>query len=394
MSKPNSDHTGKRIANLRKLRRLTQIQLADQALISHSLLSKVEQGVVPASPSLLGALSRALRVPATDLVGQPYLTELRQDELDVLIQPIRDALDLYDLGPVPGVQPGTLAELHQKSEELCARMRQTDLKRVASELPAMIAKVTTFCYLHPSDAAWRTLTSLYRTAYDVATKLGYPDLSVIALDRLEWTAQRASDPVWAGIRQYLRTLAYMRSSLPAVGQRLIETGFAHLAQAPTGRERDVATGQLHLGAAVVAARGKDEAAALLHIDEARRIAALTGPADEVHWLSFSPTNVEVHHVGVLVDLDQPGEAVERAHGVRIPDDWPRSRVAHHYSEVARAELLTGKTDDALASMLKARKVAPQQTRYHPTSRDTISGLLSARRSVPDSLTNLAHWAGV
>lgn len=252
MSKPNGDHTGKRIANLRKLRRLTQIQLADQALVSHSLLSKVEQGVVPASPSLLGALAQALHVPVSDLVGQPFVTELRQDELDVLIQPIRDALDLYDLGAVPGVQPGTLAELHQKSEELCARMRQTDLKRVAGELPAMIAKVTTLCHLQPSGAAWRTLASLYRTAYDVATKLGYPDLSVIALDRLEWAAQRASDPVWAGIRQYLRTLAYIRSSLPTVGQRLIATGFDHLTQAPPGRERDVATGQLHLGAAVLA----------------------------------------------------------------------------------------------------------------------------------------------
>ncbi|MEY9946929.1 helix-turn-helix domain-containing protein [Kitasatospora sp. GAS1066B] len=394
MSKPDGEHTGTRIAKFRKLRRLTQVELADHALVSSSLLAKVEQGVVPASPSFLSAVAQVLRVPVADLVGQPYLAELRQDELDSLIQPIRDALDLYDLGVIADVQPESLTELHRKSENLCARMRQTDLKRVAAELPALIEMTTALCYQEPSDAAWLTLASLYRTAYDVATKLGYSDLSVIALDRLEWTAQRASDPVWSGVRQYLRTLAYMRSSQSAVSQRLIATGLDHLAQAPAGRVRDAVTGQLHLGAAVVAARAKDEPTAIQHIHEARRIAALTGPADEVYWLSFSPVNVDVHHVSVLADLDQPGRAVETARGIRIPDGWAHSRAAHHYSEVARAELLTGKTEDALASMLKARKVAPQQTRYHPTARDTIAGLLSARRTVPDSLANLAHWAGI
>ncbi|MGC9539867.1 hypothetical protein [Streptomyces sp. UG1] len=49
------------------------------------MLTKVERGVLPASPSVIGALARVLSVPVTELTGQPYLEELRQDQLDGLI---------------------------------------------------------------------------------------------------------------------------------------------------------------------------------------------------------------------------------------------------------------------------------------------------------------------
>jgi hypothetical protein len=39
------------------------------------------------------------------VTGQPYAAELRADELDVLIRPIREALDVYDLGADPDITP-------------------------------------------------------------------------------------------------------------------------------------------------------------------------------------------------------------------------------------------------------------------------------------------------
>ncbi|SPE56042.1 anaerobic benzoate catabolism transcriptional regulator [Streptomyces netropsis] len=388
------EHTGTRIAHARKVRRLTQRELADLSHVSYSTITKVEQGVLPASPSVIGSLARALSVPVTELTGQPYLEELRQDQLDGLIQPIREALNVYDLGPDPDVSPRPFHELEAHAEKLCALVRVTNIKQVAADLPGLICEATTAAHASPTDRSWQVLASTYRTAYDVTTKLGFLDLCTIALDRLEWAAQRASDPILGGMRQYLRALAYLRASEYRTGKRLIRQSMAVLEQAEAGRVRDVVTGQLHLGAAVLAGRDKDEGAAEGHLDEAQRIAARTGPAEKVHWLSFGPTNVGVHRVSVLAELDQYPEAVRIAQETAIPEGWPPSRLAHHYSEVARAQLWTGRTDAAFKNLQKARKLAPQQTRYHPTVRETYAGLESAKRRMPDTFSNYGAWLGM
>jgi hypothetical protein len=295
------------------------------------------------------------------------------------------------LGPDPDLAPRRLSDLTDQAEEMCRLVRATNIKKVAAELPALICEATTVAHTEGTTEAWQTLASGYRTAYDVATKLGFIDLSAIALDRLEWAAHRASDPILGGMRQYLRALAYLRASDYRTGKRLISLGMSTLEQADEGRERDVLTGQLHLGAAVLAGRDKDSDTAEGHLTEAGQIAERTGPAEAVHWLSFGPTNVGVHRVSVLAELDEYGQAVEKAKSITMPEDWPPSRMAHHYAEVARAQMWTGRTEDAFRNLLEARKLAPQQTRYHPTVRETYAGLESARRQIPNDFINFGSW---
>ncbi|WP_316526163.1 helix-turn-helix domain-containing protein [Kitasatospora brasiliensis] len=389
-----SEHTGERIAQYRKLRHLTQRELAARAHISYSMLTKVEQGAKPATPAVLAAVARALSVQTVDLTGQPYLTELRQDELDVLIQPIREALDLYDLGADPEVAARPAGELHSAAEQLCALVRETRIKDAARALPALIAEVTTAAHAAPSEQAWRVLASTYRTAYDITTKLGFTDLCVVALDRMAWAAERGSDPVLAGVRQYLRSLIYLRSGQYEIGKRLVAVGMDTLGQADPGRVRDVTVGQLHLGAAVLAARSGDGDRATEHIAEATRIAEVTGEATQVHWLSFGPTNVAVHQVATLAEQYRYAEAVRAAEQVRVPAEWPASRAAAHLAEVARAQLWIGRSEESLKSLQRARELAPQQMRYHPMVRETVTGLVSAHRSTPGTLSSMAHWVGI
>lgn len=388
------EHAGTRIAHARKARRLTQRELSDLSHVSYSTLTKVEQAVLPASPSVVGALARALSVSVAELTGQPYLDELRKDQLDGLIQPIREALDVYDLGADPDLTPRPAHELEAHAERLCALVRATDIKQVAADLPGLIHDATTTAHTDPSSQNWRTLASAYRTAYDVTTKLGFHDLCTIALDRMDWAAQRGSDPVLSGMRQYLRALAYLRSGDYRTGKRLVRLGMSVLEQAEPSRVLDVVTGQLHLGAAVLSGRDKDQDTAQGHLGEAERIATLTGPAEKVHWLAFGPTNVQVHRVSVLAELDQYPEAVRSAEETRIPPDWPPSRRAHHYVEVARAQMWAGRTEAAFKNLQAARKVAPQQTRYHPMARATYAGLESAKRRMPDTFHNYGTWLGM
>lgn len=389
-----TEHTGDRIARYRKLRHLTQQALAETAGVSYSMLTKIEQGVRPVSPAVLAAIARALSVQTVDLTGQPYLAELQADELDGLIQPIRDALDLYDLGTDPEIAPRGIAALSAEADQLCALMRDSQIKATARALPALITEATTVAHATQATEAWQVLASTYRTAYDVTTKLGFADLCVVALDRMAWAADRAADPVLAAVRQYLRSLTYLRAGQYTTGTRLIALGMATLGQADPGRTRDVVTGQLHLSAAVLAARSLNGDTAAGHIAEASRIAETTGEATRVHWLSFGPTNVTAHQIETLAELYQYAEALQTAGSLTIPDKWPASRVAAHLAEVARAQLWTGRTDQAQQTLQRAREVAPQQTRYQPMVRETVAGLLSARRATPGTLVNLAHWVGI
>ncbi|MCC3769865.1 helix-turn-helix domain-containing protein [Streptomyces sp. UNOC14_S4] len=391
---PGDEHPGVRIAHHRKRSGLTQRGLAQRIPYSYSLLTQVESGHKPASPDLVAAVAQALSVDVTALTGQPYMAELQQDRLAELIRPIREALDLYDLGPDPDIRPRPAGQLIDTAERLCLLVRATKLHDAALELPCAIAEITTAAHLTPSSGLWAALASTYRTAHDVTVKLGYYDLSTVALDRMDWAAERASDPLLAAVRQYMRALVYFREGEYRIGQRLIASGHSLLDQAPRTREHFAVAGQLHLGGSVIAARAQDSGLVTRHLEEAGSYAERTGEAGDILWLSFGPTNVSVHAVSASIEMRTYGEALARAAKVEIPKGWAISRAAHFHVDKARAQMETGRSDAALNSLVSARRLAPQQTRHHPGARETIRGLIHLVRRTPDTLDHLAAWVGL
>lgn len=394
MPRLDDDTTGTRIKEQRKLARLTQRQLADRLPYSYSLLNQVECGAKPANLDFVAAVARVLRVDVTVLTGQPYVTELQQDRLAGLVRPIREALDLYDLGADDALPDQPAAQLVASAEQLCAQVRATRLRNAARLLPAAIADLTTAAWRAQSTELWRALASTYRTAHDIAVKLGYYDLSSVALDRMDWAAQKASDPCLAAIRQYMRALVYFREGEYTIGTRLIAAGHGVVAEAEQDREAIAVTGQLHLGASVIGARADDQAAVDHHIAEARRCSERTGDASEIHWLSFGPTNVALHRMSAAVEMRQYDEALEQARQIRLPATLATSRRAHFLIDRARSEMETGRTEAALGTIVEARHAAPEQTRYHPGARETIKGLVHTSRRTPDSLGHMAAWIGL
>jgi transcriptional regulator with XRE-family HTH domain len=392
---PADEHAGRRIADLRKINGMTQVALADATSFSVSLIAQVETGKKPASAAFVASCARALHVDIGTISGQPYQAELRADHLEQLIDPIREGLDWYDIGPAdPQVRPRATAVLAALADDMCAKVRAGHLRAVAELLPSLMEEATAAAYTEGSSEAWGVLGTVYRNAYDVSTKLGYQDLAAISLDRMDWAGQRASDPVLSALRQYMRALVHLRSGKYTMGGRLIEAGQRILEQAPDGAERTAMFGQLHLGASVIAARNGDRDTAVGHLDQAHLAASRTGEVPKMRWVSFGPTNVAAHRVAALAELKDYNGAVDAAREVRIPADWPSSRTGRHLVEVANAELWTGRTDAAFKSLLAARKVAPQQTRYDFTVRETVAALVRAQRSTPDTLSNLAQWVGI
>ncbi|MEU1631191.1 helix-turn-helix domain-containing protein [Streptomyces sp. NPDC020096] len=391
---PGDDHTGARIAHHRKRAGLTQRGLAQKIPYSYSLLTQVETGHKPASPDLVAAVAQVLSIDVTALTGQPYVAELQQDRLAELIRPIREALDLYDLGADPDIQPRPANQLVAAAERLCLLVRATKLHDAALELPGTIAEITTAAHRSRSSDLWAALASTYRTAHDVSVKLGYYDLSTVALDRMDWAAGRASDPLLAAVRQYMRALVYFREGEYTIGQRLVTSGHGMLDQALPSRERFAVAGQLHLGASIIAARARNEGLVSSHLAEARSHAERIGEATDVLWLSFGPTNVSVHAVSASIEMRKYGEALRHAAEVEIPKGWAVSRAAHFYVDKARAQMEAGRSEAALRSLTTARRLAPQQTRYHPGARETIRGLIHLSRRTPDTLDHLAAWVGL
>ncbi len=390
----DGNHTGARIAEQRKLARLTQRQLADLLPYSYSLLTQVECGARPATADFVAACAKVLSIDVTVLTGQPYVTELQRDRLAELVRPIRESLDLYDLGPNPDLAARPADQLIAGADQLCEEVRATHLRNAARRLPGLIAELTHTAWAAPSTERWQALASTYRTAHDISVKLGYYDLSAVALDRMAWAAERASDPCLGAVRQYMRALVYFREGEYRIGQRLVASGHNTVGQAKTTREALAVTGQLHLGGSVIAARAADVGAVVLHINEARKIAKRIGDASDVHWLSFGPSNVALHRMSAAVEMRRYDDALKQARKIKLPPQLATSRRAHFLIDQARTEMETGHTDSALKSLVEARRVAPEQTRYHPAARETITGLVHLSRRTPDTLSHMAAWVGL
>ncbi|WP_181793253.1 helix-turn-helix domain-containing protein [Streptomyces sp. WELS2] len=388
------DHTGARIREQRRLARLTQRQLAERLPYSYSYLNQVECGARPATAAFVAACARALSIDVTVLTGQPYVTELQRDRLAELVRPIRESLDLYDLGPNPDLTPRPAQQLIAAADHLCAEVRATRLRSTARALPDLVTELTHTAWSSPSTELWQALSSAYRTAHDISVKLGYYDLSTVALDRMDWAAQRASDPCLAAVRQYMRALVYFREGEYRIGQRLITAGHDVIAQNDPSREALAVTGQLHLGGAVIAARAEQQSSVARHIGEAHRIAQRVGDVSEVHWLSFGPANVALHKMSAAVEMCQYDDALKQARTIKLPSGLPASRRAHFLIERARAEMETGHTESSLKSLVEARRLAPEQTRYHPAARETITGLVHHSRRTPETLNHMATWVGL
>ncbi|MFK0296697.1 helix-turn-helix domain-containing protein [Streptomyces sp. NPDC090442] len=396
--------TGARIAAYRRLNRLTARGLALKAGISYSLLTKVESGFKPASPDMVAACARAMDVSVNTLYGRPDHLAHSHDRLDGPLSDLRAALDNWDM-PLEDLPVRPLDEIEADVRALVKARRAAGFGQIASFAPPLINElVQATATLDGRDAelAHHLLVQVYRGAHDVAYGLGLTDLGALLLARMDYSAQRSGDPYLMALYRYMRAQTTFSTGRHEVGQRIIDTARDEIAAGISAGDQAAvcAAGNLNLRAAILATRQGDGPRAREALAEAKRLAAML-PGEVVgefsrgrHVMSFGPTNVSIHASAVEVELGKWGDALRLAKKVHLPDGFPGDRIGHYWIDTARAQLWTGKNDAALASLLKARKAAPQQAKYHPSVRETVAALVRAARSAPDSLISYATWAGV
>ncbi|SDH25863.1 Helix-turn-helix domain-containing protein [Sinosporangium album] len=132
------ERIGQRIAALRKIRRMTQRQVATQANISLSLLQKVEAGSRAATPVLVAAVAPVLRVSSRELYGQPFV----MDQSHTAIPRLHASLARFDV-LIPPMRPPRRAYSQLKAEtDEVNRLRQAgNYTQLGERVPPLLDEI-------------------------------------------------------------------------------------------------------------------------------------------------------------------------------------------------------------------------------------------------------------
>ncbi|MEV6061024.1 helix-turn-helix transcriptional regulator [Nocardia asteroides] len=380
-------HVGQAIAAERKMAGLNQRQLADRAKYSLSMVKAVEQGRETASPGFISSVARALRIAPELLTGAPF------DDG----KPLADAVNELSILLAEGryARPEEPAPLAQLESELTVAqdLYRGDRTRQAIEaLPLIIRRLHGAARELTGDSqahVYSLLSSAYILAEWSVRRTGHLMLALPALDLADGYAPLGDDPNFAAFSVLARARILTHFGESEVAAHFIDTA---LATADDSRSGMVLAGYSHLAAAINEARKLNYAGASDHVETARELAARTGETD-LYMTAFGPLNVEIHAHAIELEAGDPNRAAIDGAELTYAAGAPPTRIAHHWQDNARAWLMSGKPDRALAALNKARAAAPQQTRLHPSVRETVHGIAAAQRRQSDSLLGFAHWLG-
>lgn len=401
---------GDRLRIARRTRKLSAAQLAQKVAISPSYLQKLESGARKATPSLVLALANALHFGPEVLTGQPYYGEPEaEDGVHAVIPELRRLLLCYDTPDELEIAPRPLAVLASEVDQVSALRRDARYVPMGPLLPPIIAELSHIAFEGGGEeqrrAYWH-LARAYRAVNSLAHKLGHHDLSNTALERVRWAADRSGDPLMQFTAGYLVAGAMLRQGAFGSARRkllALRDELERLQPEHSYTNDALAVdGALVLKLAVVASRENQPDIANGYLRQAEDIARMAGSRDSLAYdMSFGPTNIKIHDVHAMIDMGDAEQALARlAEWGTDGHDWvpPASTVgersSHHHIDVASAKLAVGDRAGAFADLQRARKVAPNHTRFHPSVRETTGALLRIEMHPSNELASFGSWAGV
>ena len=410
---------GERVKWYRLRRGLSQEVLAGRVAHTADWLSKVERGLIPVDRlPVIKSLADALDVSLGDLLAEPSLMEWTADTGPRTVPGLRDALMDYRqitrlFGSHEPEEPPSLDQLRSSVAEMWDGYQAARFGLVTRELPGLLAAGPLAPREYGGAARYRAyglLAMTYQAAAMTLTKVGEQDLAWIASDRSLAAAERSGDPVIMG--SLFRSVSH---SLLSVGQydaavRMTEQAADYLRGELAQRSPDVSPlfraltdaghspnanllsvyGTLFLTGAMAAARNEDRGTVRTFLGEADAIADQLGGDDNRVWTSFGPTNVAIHRVATAAELGDLQVAVDLGPQVDA-STLPVERQVRHALEVARALSSWNRRDQALAVLLDAERLAPEQVRYHFLSRQLVLGWIRTQKGKPPlALADLAR----
>ncbi|WEH18427.1 helix-turn-helix transcriptional regulator [Streptomyces sp. VNUA24] len=402
---------GDRLRTARRTRKLSAAQLAQKVAVSPSYVQKLESGARKASPSLVLALAKALRFGPEVLTGQPYYGEPEaEDGVHAVIPELRRLLLCYDSPDDLEIAPRALPVLASEVDQVAALRRDARYAPMGPLLPPIITELTHVALGggngDQSKAFWH-LARAYRAVNSLAHKMGHHDLSNTALERVRWAADRSGDPLMQFTAGYLVAGAMLRQGAYSPARRKLLALRTELERFQPERsftqDALAVDGALLLKLAVLEARENNSDRADDYLREAEQVAGMAGNRDSLAYeMSFGPTNIRIHEVHAMIDMGDTEQALARltewspvSGGEWAPPSTTvGERSSHHFIDVASAKLAVGDRPGAFADLKRARKVAPNHTRFHPSVRETTAALLRMDSHPSNELSAFGSWTGL
>ncbi|MGH2717998.1 MAG: helix-turn-helix domain-containing protein [Actinomycetota bacterium] len=396
-----------RVAELRRLRGLTQRELGAALRRSESWVSQVERGVQPVERfAVLQSLADALGVPVGRLrpdanaltqsqPAPPRTTQLEALRLALTGHPALPALFSSAAEPAPA--PATFRARVDEAWTLTHTSRFDELAELlAPLLPELESAVR-----RAKAPARRMLNELLAVAYQATAaafaQVDDPEAAWVAADRSLRAAEDSGRPLLVIAGLFRMAHAFLRLDHLDLAEHVAESAakiLRDLVRSPDATPEELSlAGAMELVRAVIAARDNDRAKVRRHIEEARQIADRIGADRNDFNTEFGPTNVGIHAVSVAADLGDAGEALEAAAGLDVSALSPE-RQAHFHLDLARAHAQRRHVGEATAELLAAEVLSPEQIHAHALVRETIYDLLAlSGRRPPEDLLALARRCG-
>ncbi|WP_307846962.1 helix-turn-helix transcriptional regulator [Micromonospora sp. D93] len=385
---------GRRVAQWRVRRNMTQQQFADRLGKSKSWVDKVERGVRRLERlSNLREVAETLRIDVEVLLAA---RPVRPAPVPAGVDGVRTALARYHL---PGADRPPLVE------ELAARLEHAEQSYRHARYPALLALLPGLldaareAQVALPGATDALLVRVYALTALALVKVDQGELAWLAADRGMTVALATDDPQVTGIAtvalsQALRSRGRRRPALDAALVAADRIGALRAGDdSPIGSSL---RGTLLIQAALAAAGGKEQPRARRALDQATEIAQEFGGDSNRAGVGFGRAVVEAARVVAEAALGDVTTATARHEWLMAGEEWrwlPPEHRAAYLLDVARAYALTGDMLRAGRTLLDAERTAHSEVHDRPAVRKLVA-VVWRSADAPAGMVQLATTLGV
>lgn len=386
---------GRKIAAERHRRGLSQPELARMIGRSVAWVSQVERGVRKIDRmSVLEALAAALDVPLSELAAEaPVVAAVTEEPpgangLRLVLSGVYALRAMLDSYRSPALR--TLRGKTRQAWELTHAGRYTELTDLLNSLvPELEMAVRSVPEDQQADV-FELLATTYQACSAALAKIGEADVAWIAADRAMAAAERAGNPMLVAAGAFRLVFVFINARHYGQAEETARTAAEALQRMTDQGDPQALSllGGLTLQRAVIAAHVNDPDLAYAQLEQASLVAGRLGEGHDEYNTEFGPANVRLYEIAVAIELGDAGRALRAAAAVDT-SSLSAERQARMLIDVARAHAQRRQISEAVAALLHAEAITPEQVRGHALVRQLVSDLLTMQDPPEAELRDLA-----